>query len=45
LVRREPGLWVHHTGEGRPEGLRTSLGIKAGEEHLENNDEVSYEAF
>ena len=45
MVRREPGLWVYHTGEGRPKAFVPREGIKAGEEHLENNDEVSYEAF
>ena len=31
--------------KGGPKALVPREGIKAGEEHLENNDEVSYEAF
>ncbi len=31
--------------KGGPKAFERREGIKAGEEHLENNDEVSYEAF
>ena len=31
--------------KGGPKAFERREGIKAGEEHLENNNEVSYEAF
>ena len=42
MVRREPGPRVHHTGG--PKVFVRREDIKADEENLENNDEVSYEA-